>query len=428
MYNGRVTYKTWNIELKYFTLHTSDNHNTSRSSELLFKIESTDRAQTNLSIKQNDKEHTPQHSMEDDYSGEYLKDKIRGMIMGGALGDALGVPHEFKCNRGIKYTGLLEYKGFMVSRWQGRKESEIGQVSDDTEMTLALLRTIVKDKTYVRNNVILAYIDWANSGGWMMGKNTRALLKGIKTIRGYEGRMKKILDLPEEERSQSNGFLMRCSPLALLNDPGWDESIITDANITNPQRVCIECSQIYITCLRLALRNTDVDEIFNTVKEMSTSMSQEIKDVFRQIRRKEKRDITINKGWCCHALYCTLYVMLNFRPLEDSRASDEPEVPRDEPRERGDSGESGRYNRAMEWVIDQPGSDTDTNAAIAGSLLGALMGFKELRRNPITKKNIDIVINCDVENGPTPRPKKYTMEQFYDLTRNAARVFPLSRA
>lgn len=337
------------------------------------------------------------------------KDKIRGMIIGGALGDALGVPHEFICNRDTKFTGVLEHRGFMITRWQGKKELEIGQVSDDTEMTLALLQTIVNDETYIRENIILAYMEWANSGGWMMGKNTRALLKGVKTIKGYEKRMEKILELPEDQRSQSNGFLMRCSPLALIpeddSDCLIDDSFIElDASITNPNKVCIECSQIYIKCIKLALQDTDINEIFNTVYKMSKTMSDEIRDVFRQIRKKETRNIRINKGWCCHGLYCALYVMLNFR--ESSRED-----------------YCDRYNRAMEWIINHPGSDTDTNAAIAGSLLGALIGFKELKKNPITKKNIKIMINCDVENGPTPRPEKYTMKQFYDLTRRASKIF-----
>src|SRR5574338_847930 len=123
-------------------------------------------------------------------------DKVRGMLMGVFLGDALGVPHEFRCNAKTPYTGILEHKGFMISQWQGRKELAVAQVSDDSELSIALLRTLIRDHGYNRDHVIKAYLDWANSGGWMMGKNTREILKGVTTLKGYQGRIDKILALP----------------------------------------------------------------------------------------------------------------------------------------------------------------------------------------------------------------------------------------
>ena len=145
-------------------------------------------------------------------------DRVAGMLMGLFLGDALGAPHEFRCNRKLIYTGKLEHQAFLVTHFQGKKSLSVGQVTDDSEMTLALLRTLLeKDGKYDRKSVISSYLEWANSGGWMLGKNTRALLKGVKTVKGYESRMKSVLILPESEISQSNGAMMRCCPLALLS-------------------------------------------------------------------------------------------------------------------------------------------------------------------------------------------------------------------
>lgn len=70
--------------------------------------------------------------------------RIRGMFMGAFLGDALGAPHEFRCNQKIIYTGKLEHQAFMLTQWQGRKELQVGQVTDDSELTLTLLRTLIK--------------------------------------------------------------------------------------------------------------------------------------------------------------------------------------------------------------------------------------------------------------------------------------------
>jgi ADP-ribosyl-[dinitrogen reductase] hydrolase len=314
-------------------------------------------------------------------------DAVRGMFMGAFLSDSLGNPHEFKCNAKTPYTGLLEHTAFMCSKFQGKRELAVGQVSDDSELTLALLRTMISDRDYNREHVIMSYLRWANSGGWMMGKNTKAVLKGVTTLRGYQNRINKILLLPVSERTQSNGAMMRCSPLALL----WDfESVIEDVNITNPNPVCIDCGLVYISGLRLALQGVDGISIFNQVKEIA--QTEEVKAVLLQVERREARNIAQNKGWCLHALWCSMVVITSFT----------------------------NYSEAMNWVITtQPGSDTDTNACIAGALLGASLGFQRMQEEPITAQNIEILLHANIDAGPTPRPREYQVTDFYALTEAA---------
>jgi ADP-ribosylglycohydrolase len=314
-------------------------------------------------------------------------DRVRGMFIGAFLGDALGAPHEFKGSGHLIYTGKLEHVTIMNTQFQGQKHLAIGQVTDDSEMSLALLRTLIQDRGYNRDHVIMAYLDWANSGGWMMGKNTRALLKGVKTIKGYQNRMAKILALPLDERSQSNGTLMRCSPLALI----WDNnSVIEDVNLTNPHPVNLDCGLVYVSALRLALQGVGGQTIYQMIKTLAQTDA--VKEIFIQVEQRTPRDIKEKKGWCLHALWCTLtciYYNLN-------------------------------YEDGMNWIISsQPGSDTDTNACIAGALLGAIAGFETLRSNPITASNIDLIIGRDPATGPTPRPSKYSLHDFYALTEAA---------
>jgi len=251
-------------------------------------------------------------------------DKIRGMFMGAFLGDSLGNPHEFKVNAKTPYTGILEHKAFFISRFQGRKELAVAQGSDDSELTLALIRTMIEDHGYNKEHVIMAYLRWANSGGWMMGKNTKALLRGVTTIKGYQNRLVKVLALPMSERSQSNGAMMRCSPLALL----WDNGpVIEDVKITNPNFVCLDCNIVYISALRLALLGYNGADIFEQIKGLA--QTNEVKSVLNQVYKRETRNIVENKGWC------SMMTIISFTD----------------------------YSEAMYWVItSQPGSDTDTNA------------------------------------------------------------------
>jgi ADP-ribosylglycohydrolase len=310
-------------------------------------------------------------------------DRIRGMFMGAFLGDALGAPHEFRCGAHTPYTGLLDQVTFFKTRFQGRLELSPGQVTDDSEMMLTLLRTIINDGGYSREHLIQAYMEWANSGGWMMGKNTRALLKGVKTIGGYTKRFQKMTSSPPSTWSQSNGALMRCAPLALL----WNnECVMDDASITNPHPVCLDTNLIYIQALRMALQGCDGPTIVAQLQ--SQAQTPEVLSVFNQIEAGVDRDIRAQKGWCLHGLWSALSASLKFTT----------------------------YSDALKWVIQtHPGSDTDTNGCIVGALMGAMLGFERLQAEPSMARNIEILLAVDTEKGPTPRPSKYGPHDFYTL-------------
>lgn len=316
-------------------------------------------------------------------------DKVRGMFLGVFLGDALGAPHEF--GRPVEYTGILQHETKIFTR-AGTKVLVPGQVTDDSEMTLALLRSIIQLGEYNKENVLLSYLKWANSKTWMMGKNTRQLFKGVTTIRGYKKRYEKILELPEKQRSQSNGSLMRASPLALLFHN--DNAIVDDVLLSNPNPINTDCSLVYVNLLRLALKGVkDKKKILKQAKEIAST--EEVKILIEDVEMSLTRDIATNRGWCMHSLWCALMVMLNF----------------------------DNYSDAMKWVIDSnPKSDTDTNAAISGALLGAMIGFDNMLSEDKTKQNIHILLNADYTKGSLSRPAVYSPHDFYEITEKAYHI------
>jgi hypothetical protein len=183
--------------------------------------------------------------------------------------------------------------------------------------------------------------------------------------------------------------MMRCSPLALLND---DNCIIEDVSITNPNKICIDCNIVYVKSLRLALQGYNGPTIFTKAKEFA--QTEEVKGVLNQVERREYRDITINKGWCLHGLYCAFMAITSF----------------------------DNYEKAMEWIINQKGCDSDTNCCVAGGLLGAIFGLEKMKEELQTKENIEILLNADITAGPTPRPEQYTLRDFYDLMEQAHKL------
>lgn len=298
------------------------------------------------------------------------QNQIKGMMIGLALGDALGAPHEFK--RNVEYTGKLYTGAQLKFQFQPLITFEIGQITDDTEMTLALSRQIIKDRKYIEDNVILAYMKWANSKIKGIGKNTSALFRGIKTLKGFRNRYEKR----KEIETQSNGSLMRCAPLALLND----DSYIDDCNLTNHNDFNLEIHKIYIKCLRNIFKNKKREENYNDIKTLATIP--EVKKIFRDVYDKIHRDLSINKGWIAHALYCFLWCLLY----------------------------AENYKQGIDWVISHKGSDTDTNACISGSVLGALFGYDTLIKDKDTKENIDILLKCKPD-----RPDIYTLYDIDDI-------------
>ncbi len=324
-----------------------------------------------------------------------FEDRVKGMIAFLAIGDALGCPHEFKYQKDIKYSGKIEHVPFIWNRFQGRKDLSLGQFSDDTEMTLTLARNLIRNKgKYDRNSVILDYLKWDNSGTPMRGKNTRALFDKITTISGYQGRFKKIFnDTGQDTWTQSNGCLMRCSPLALLK--GF-EAAVEDCAITNPHPVTKDACQVHIAALKAALLGKSKDGIQAEIRKVV--QTKEVREVIEEaLEGKKQRDITKNKGWVLHGLYCALTSLFHF----------------DDPRE------------AMDWVIRHPGSDTDTNGCICGSLLGAYYGFDYVMKDEITKENWRLVKNCDPSKGDVPREDKYLLKDFDSLCKDLVSISTL---
>jgi len=284
------------------------------------------------------------------------KDRINGMIVAHALGDALGAPHEF--NSKVAYTGKLEHEIVINTRFQGQRVEKVGSITDDTQMAFTLLNTIYLVRRYDSEFVTYTYISWANSGVKSMGRNTRALFKGITTLNGFYKRYERlVMEVDINERTQSNGSLMRAYPLALLDD---EEDALLDCHITNSNPINEDCSRLYYRILRKLLHEKSKKNIVEFLKEykpVDKVIQEAIDDA---LAKKERKVSGRNNGWVVIALYVALYAYLHF----------------------------DNYTDAYRWIIELRG-DTDTNAAIAGALLGAKFGYQKLLKEQ--KKNLMVL-------------------------------------
>ena len=335
---------------------------------------------------------------------EQLYYRITGMIFGHALGDALGAPSEM-INTSKNYTGILEHTIVHNSRFQGRREAVIGQVTDDTEMAIALI--IAMTDGYSKERAIKEYLNWANGPPKcsFTGKNTTRLFKERNSTVTYNRLWNKYYN--DNLQNESNGTLMRAYPLSVVDS----KYIKIDVDLSNPNDMCRESTFIYVNSIKNALKGMSKEYIIDSIKSnLLTVKNEHIKDVlqtvfnqaitntkrdvttdnkykYEPLRMKDKgklkipiysKDVPINKGWIVHSLYCALWGFFNF----DS------------------------YENMIDAVIGLAG-DTDTNAAIAGALFGAFHGFEKLCKETTTRNNLKILIRAFPNNGDFKRPEIY---------------------
>lgn len=315
------------------------------------------------------------------------KNKLKGMIIGVALGDALGAPHEFKYNK-VTYTGKLEYPIKHFNRFTGERVYPIGSITDDTQMTMTLINSIIRKGKYDRNDAILSYEQWTTVSRFM-GKNTRKLFHGVKTIKGYESRYKKEFDTPMDTWTQSNGSLMRCSPFIIFTDYAY---LKIDTELSNPHPINLSCSYIYMFVLRSLMINgilpqldilkayTNFEPVTKVIEDVQNKVVRDIKDNGDlKDPLVSKGSFRSSKGWVCTALYSALYTIYNIDDM---------------------------YT-AFKFIIDK-GGDTDTNAAILGALFGIKLGYDSMKDDP----NIKILFDAN----PEFRDLDYKIEQLILLS------------
>jgi ADP-ribosylglycohydrolase len=303
----------------------------------------------------------------------------QGCLLGALVGDALGSQVEFSSAARIQNTYPHGVRQMEASPVWGTLP---GQITDDGEMTLALAR-VLADGGFDAERVANAYADWRASGpfdcGLTIGQATNAMLhakaKGLS--------MADAARATTNPSSQSNGALMRQSPLAVwgcyLTVERRARLVQKDTALTHSSEVCLDASGAYITAMAAAIREGfDAQETYDVACSWHAKHGKS-KAVTEAISRAadEKPDYERHQGWVCVALQNAFYQLLHAPSFE-------------------------------EGLVDtvSAGGDTDTNGCIAGALLGAVHGLGSIpERWRVT------VLSCKPEEGKNgvrhPRPRTY---------------------
>ena len=292
-------------------------------------------------------------------------DNFYGLIYGQCIGDALGSRYEFLTSEEVKEKLQSDLKnGVLDILGNGFFKTEPGQITDDSEMALCILKVLAKYKKYSRTKIAKEYIKWFDTKPIDIGKTISRAIFTRKKSKNKRDMVEISQDL--NYSSLSNGTLMRISPLALLSSKislkKLEKIVYKECELTHPNPLIKEVSWLYVLAMVQCFKNKTKEEIYETLIRECTSPKIYVVLRDAQVRAEPvvawvspekvdfiKTDSASCQGYFAVAIQNALYELMNGKDFETSMIN-----------------------------IIKRGGDVDTNCAIAGSLLGAFYGLKKI--------------------------------------------------
>ncbi len=293
---------------------------------------------------------------------EPLLQRAQGALLGQLCGDALGSLVEFESEEEI----AEDYPDGVRELVDGGTWNLLaGQPTDDSELALALARSLIRSGRFVASDAARAYVAWYESRPFDIGHTTRAALgPAADALRAGQDPAAAARAAARRE-STANGSLMRVSPLGIWGHrlPPAELAALAreDARLTHPHPICVDAGVVFTAAVARAVTQggTPVE-----LADWALAFAREQRlhaEVIEALvsSAKHRPDYATQQG---HVMVALQNAFFQLRHAEPEAA-----------------------------LVDtvRRGGDTDTNAAIAGALLGAVHGIHGL---PLRWRNA--VLSC----------------------------------
>lgn len=283
-------------------------------------------------------------------------DRVEGVLLATAAGDALGAPYEFKPPRGPE----LEVAMVGGGGW------ESGEWTDDTSMAIAIAEVAstgadLRDESAL-NAIVRRWYEWSCNAK-DVGIQTRSVLDAAASggdITAASARAESERLHKRSGRTGGNGALMRTAPVALAyldDEAAMVEAAWAISELTHFEPDAGEACVLWCSAIRHAVLTGELD-----VRIGMRHLDSDRQSLWAT--RLDEADAAPpasfpNNGWVVTAMQAAW-----------SAIATTP-VPEDDP----DAGvfRADHLNLALDAAV-RAGYDTDTVAAIAGGLLGAVYG------------------------------------------------------
>jgi ADP-ribosyl-[dinitrogen reductase] hydrolase len=252
-------------------------------------------------------------------------------LTGLAIGDALGMP--FETGNPFEQR-LLNWDGSYGSSDFHRLGP--GQWTDDTQMSMALARSLIEHKQYLPDAVARRYLDWFKGDCRGIGNSTRQAMEAL--ARGATWETSGVLN------ATGNGTAMRAAPLGVFfrHSPVLaSDMAFVDSRITHVSLEASEGSRavaIAVAQLSLGLSKTTL-----LPRVLTYLRASKVHDTLQNLQRPE---LGVS-AYVVETLNAAFYAFLN----------------------------TDNYRDAVEMAV-RFGGDTDSVASITGAMAGAHYGME----------------------------------------------------
>ena len=273
-----------------------------------------------------------------------LLGRARGALLGLVAGNQLGVPTErlgtAKAIRAMFPAGIRD----LAPPPKG------SAFDDDAAMALLLAESLVERGDFDARDVAERWVKWMRVDGRGIGVTTQRALKQIE--RGTEpfeaGRLAREAD---PRTAASNGAVMRCLPVALRYHDSLDNLIRVSAQqaaITHADERCT-WGAVAVNLAARELLHGNAHFVEEVVHRLADCAPRALLEALHRVPWEEESDLPIARageyGYVVHCVEIAFWCAVHRPSLEEALI-----------------------------FLAEAGGDTDTNAAVAGALLGAREG------------------------------------------------------
>jgi ADP-ribosyl-[dinitrogen reductase] hydrolase len=271
-------------------------------------------------------------------------DRAVGAILGLALGDALGAPFEFRRARDVP----SPFPAFELP-WMGKPP---GTWTDDTAMARNLWSSLIAhDGELVTEDVLARHVAWLATDPPDVGNLTRRVL--TRTRDGAEDAACEYVEQRGPEVSAGNGSVMYCAPLGVVRARAPDR-LLTEAPALSAithwdercRTACLAVTLVAAALVRGEPAHASVVAALGAVADREGG--EELEYLVGEAGRARPVDGP-DMGFTLFTAALALQVVA----------------------------EGAAPEEGLRYVVSL-GGDTDTNAAVAGALLGASWGAHAL--------------------------------------------------
>jgi ADP-ribosyl-[dinitrogen reductase] hydrolase len=294
-----------------------------------------------------------------------IADRVVGSVLGLALGDALGAPFEFSRREDIP-DPLVPFE----RQWMGLPP---GTTSDDTAMALNLVRSLAQNGALVPADLMARHLKWLNSDPQDVGALTRRVLRRVEAGEEPEAAAEAVWEERGPEVSAGNGSVMYCAPLGaayanrpitLLGVAPWLSAL---THFDERCRTAVLAVTVTVASL---VRGDDPEAAVRKSVQVVLDRpgGEELEFLVDAVGRERSVDGP-DQGFCLYTAAIGLQAV--------ARSVD--------------------FGDELIRVV-RLGGDTDTNAAVAGALLGAAVGASGLPAGWMERLQAAARIRADAES------------------------------